>query len=423
MLTFNPPELHDELKDCWENIPDIIKSHNEGILNSEFPFYAIDDDIDFSDHDDVVNYDTEIHFWCKDEEYDVDCKSFIEAIKELSELIIEDNNCELYSSRRYLKRVTSTDESFLYNYMYNSGGEGQFTLDVNLENDTREIKCRVISFDLAWGLYFWSQKQYNEYYLPFTDDELFVEILIDNPKENQELVKRIYDAYIFELSASLGQDFIAYPRSTIDEIEYPFTDEEIEIPDKFRPLMLSNDMEEIFSLYHKAACANEPENKIFGFAKVIEYVSRTVVKEETIEVVKNKLNSPRALTPDGNFILELETLYEEQRKFRKDKESIKLTIKTCCDAWALKDYVPKHLVSFKKLTDKSKKQQRENCLDDFAECFYATRSEYAHAKANYNRSGQECPQEHLEQLAKCCQVATQMAIRWYYDQDENSRIG
>jgi hypothetical protein len=421
MLTFNPPKLLDELKDCWQHIPEAIK-HNNKELEEESPFFAItDENIDFNDYDEEISYTTEFKLWCEDEEYDIDCKSFIRAIKELPEVLIK-YNCELYSCNRYLKRVTATNESFLYNYMYNSCGEGQFTLDINLENDIREIKCRVISFDLTWGLYFWSQRQYNEYYLPFTDDELFIEILIDNPKENQELVKRIYDAYMFELSASLGQDFIGHPRKTIDEIEYPFIDEEIEIPEKFHPLMLSNGMEEIFFLYHKASCANEPENKIFGFAKVIEYISRTVVKEGTIEVVKNKLNSPRALTPDGNFILELETLYEEQQKFRKDKESIKLTIKTCCDVWALRDHVPKHLKSFEKLTDKSKKQQREKCLDDFAECFYATRSEYAHAKANYNRSGQECPQENLEQLAKCCQVAAQMVIRWYYDKDENSRI-
>jgi hypothetical protein len=71
--------------------------------------------------------------------------------------------------------------------------------------------------------------------------------------------------------------------------------------------------------------------EIFYLTKVIEYVSQTVVKAQLVSTIQKKLYSAEALSPNAEFIIELQNMFNEQRNYTKDREAIRLTILTCCE--------------------------------------------------------------------------------------------
>ncbi|CAA9533410.1 MAG: hypothetical protein AVDCRST_MAG05-4628 [uncultured Rubrobacteraceae bacterium] len=155
---------------------------------------------------------------------------------------------------------------------------------------------------------------------------------------------------------------------------------------------------------------------------IVEYVSQTVIRMQSTETIRAKLLSPRSLNPDADYVAELQAIVEEQRIFRKDREAIKQAVIACCEASELSKVAPPFLGKLRGLSPSHKPKEREEALAQLGYTLSATRNAVAHAKANYEPTGEECPQEHLVAFAECAKLTAQQAVRWYHSRPEEVRV-
>lgn len=126
--------------------------------------------------------------------------------------------------------------------------------------------------------------------------------------------------------------------------------------------------------------------------------------------IRTKLMTCEALNPSAKFIADLENTVLKQEKLREDRAAIIATVVTCWDAFELSQHAP------------STPDQWVSALNKFAGRAYATRNALAHAKANYRKTGEECPEEQLWAFVQCLKLAAQQVIRWYAALPEAQRI-
>jgi len=187
--------------------------------------------------------------------------------------------------------------------------------------------------------------------------------------------------------------------------------------------MTGKGVTDLCALYTKVVSTPDPEIQILYATKVVEYVSQTVVRKKSLESLRAKLLTPGALNPDACFLTELQTIAAKNARITsEDKEAIKQTIITCCDATELARLAPSFLSEFHGRTLVSDQQTQRTALGNFANSLYSTRNSIAHAKANYEATGNECPTEDLPLFAECAKAAAQMAVRWFDTIGEDMRI-
>lgn len=285
----------------------------------------------------------------------------------------------------------------------------------------RVISVHLISGFTPFALHVVSNQLDHEYFPPIISEEAFVELTFKEPISDEDL-SAIVQAYIFELSASSGGEFALAPRE--DEIGFYEDDDDDDnatLP-RLRPLVAGNGIGELTSIYNRGIGTTDNELRVLCFTKVVEFVAQTVIRRQSTELIRAKLMSSRALSPDVQFIAELEALIEDQRTFRKDREAIKLAVIQCCDASELAQASPpilkKHLIS--NLSSDNKTQLAG--LAKFSDVLYSTRNAIAHAKANYVATGDECPPDQIGELALCAKLAAEQAIRWLQSVPESSRV-
>jgi hypothetical protein len=179
---------------------------------------------------------------------------------------------------------------------------------------------------------------------------------------------------------------------------------------------------DLLRLYNRAVAASDNETQILHFTKVVEYVSQTVVRQQATEAIRTKLLSPRALRPDATFVAELQAVVEEQRIFRKDREAMRQTVITCCEASELSKFAPPFLNKLRGLSFSDKPKDKEEALTELGLSLSATRNSVAHAKANYEPTGEECPEGQLAAFAECAKLAAQLSIRWHHSRPEHARV-
>lgn len=240
------------------------------------------------------------------------------------------------------------------------------------------------------------------------------------------MVRNVTEAYIFELSSSHNIHLTRLPRPIIDQefwrdIEHAENEAAPE-PLRLRPLVLSSGMLGIIEIFNKARSIPDPDVAILYYTKVIEYASPTILRQKLTTTIQNKLSGPRAMSPDAQFIMELDRLFQENRVYRKDKESIALTIEQCCDADELKNLAPPFLSRLHGMPDSSAKQDKDLAVREFAFALSATRNATAHAKANYEATGEECPETQLFEFRACAELAAQQVIRWFARCPEHLRV-
>ncbi|HMN15215.1 MAG TPA: hypothetical protein PKD55_23090, partial [Bellilinea sp.] len=303
-------------------------------------------------------------------------------------------------------------------------GAGTIDLSHTVNSKDNSYTCTIISgqvelFSILLALH----GLYSDYYPPYFQDDKFIEVVFEKQPSEMQLFN-VINAYVYELSASLNINIKVISRLPKMDFVYisSISDNPRILPNRRRLINIGNGIGEACNLYAKAIAVDEPEAKILYLAKVIEYVSQTVKRKQLVETVSMKLYSNKALNPDAEYIVELEKVFEKLKSQDTDSQVMMATILTCCDAVELAKVAPPFLREFSKISDKSKEETKEQALRKFSSSISATRNQIAHAKANYESSGFECPEDQLDQFAGCVKLAAQQAIRWYSMQPEESRL-
>jgi hypothetical protein len=216
-------------------------------------------------------------------------------------------------------------------------------LTMPVSHDGIDATCSLTAGFTIFGVEVAASGEYDDDFPPILLGEWFVEVRFRGGHLSDDTARYVADAYLFELSSSAGLDFEVDPRPDLDYEDAEDPDWRSSYDARLRPLMLGMGMPELLRLYNKAAAATDDEVKVLYFAKVIEYVSQTVVKQRAYEAIRAKLLSPRSLSPDAAFVAELQTVVEEQRSFRKDREAVRQAMIACCEARDLSLVAPPFL--------------------------------------------------------------------------------
>lgn len=318
------------------------------------------------------------------------------------------NNLELIHPNLYLQRVSLAGNDIA---MFES-----FLLDLQLKESTVKIRLnKDHSFLFSYKLL---KAKHPE---PLSYDS-FIEI--SGKELHIEECRMICKTFIFELNCFSGLSLIPSPNlpNANDEEFDEYIEAKRGLLSEFallnRNFLVCNDTVKAIELYNRAISCEDNEISILYFSKVIEYVSETVVRMKITEVGRKALSSNRALIPDANFIKELQQLFKSH-SYKKDSESMELTIQTCCYISDLIEITPQFI---KNKFDKNRKQSDEAALQFLAKCISATRNNIAHAKANYVETGYEVPEEHYGDFAQLMRLVSQQCIKWYSAQSPSMRI-
>ena len=139
------------------------------------------------------------------------------------------------------------------------------------------------------------------------------------------------------------------------------------------------------------------------------------------EKVTLKLTSPSVFKPNANFIAELGAIYDKYRyTSTKDSELIKQSVLTAVALDEIWNYVPQFIKG--KQIELPTEQECVLFLEKISDCIYDTRNEIAHAKANYEKKGAECPKKYKEDYCKMLELIAVRCIRWFALQPEDKRV-
>jgi hypothetical protein len=265
---------------------------------------------------------------------------------------------------------------------------------------------------------------YDKYFPPMSEEEFFLEVRHTAACDSEAAVAAAY-AYLFELNTSLGLNVSEWPRmAEVDDQDYP-EDQEIEQlrerATRLRPLLSGPGMHTLLREFNRGSVAPDAEAALFPFVKCIEYVSATVVRERQYEDLRRRLLTSEALNPTASFMDGLLALFEENRQFTKDFEALRLTVERCCDPLILAKHAPEFLTVLRVVSPSSKPAERRQALGELSSCLSATRNQLAHAKANYELTGKECPASELWSLVACAKLAAEQCICWYASQNPGLR--
>jgi len=285
---------------------------------------------------------------------------------------------------------------------------------IEFSDDGRRVKvCLATGFTL-FAMHVVDAGLDHEYFPPVSaSEEAFVEVSCSHNLTEEDSLAFVH-AYVFELSATAGAEFVLSPRLEVDEDPFgEFSEESSDLPRRFRPLATGKGISELLSIYNRAIGTLDDELRLLCFTKVIEFVAQTVIRRQSTELIRAKLMSSRAISPDAQFITELELLMEQQRAFKKDREAIRLTVSQCCDSTELARHSPPFLKELLVSNLAADPKAQALALPRFADVLYSTRNAIAHAKANYTATGDECPAAQVPAFTACAKVAAEQVIRWF----------
>lgn len=414
VIKYKPESLKGEVKELIELFEEKNISHDfEGYLEEE----------EYEEEDITINKDTTIEVWLPRSEYE-------EGPYTLKEV--------LYMVNEAKKFKTIDEEVFI----------GEKLALIRIDSYHREILTRLIdeddnsivsasqiingqeyNVDIVEGLTSYAialtlEGFYNKYTPPIDYDDMFIKIHSEKEIDNN-IINDLVQAYIFEIKSTLGIEVHPSPRPYYSPDDaYDMWEEKgmNSAPSRLRPLLQGKGISELLKLYNSSVSTPNPEILILTNTKVIEYVSQTVIQKDFVNSTIMKLSSPRALSPDANYILELNKIFEEHRNNKKDQFAIKLTIQTCCDIGEISAIAPDFLKLTKKIKIDSKGEEKQRALEEVATAISHTRNMFAHAKTNYELKGKECPESQLQDFAKCIDVLAQQVIRWFAREHEDNRI-
>lgn len=371
----------------------------------------------FDDEGDPVDVDS-IEFSIDPDEM---CEAFCDALHEWGEKIeikqsdlltlLEDirgstiyDNLEYFCSSMYIHRVSVISRS-----------EDTYLKLLMLETVTDGLQ---VYFSSEPSFHF-SCKLAEQGHKEPVEHDSFVIVRGDNL--NLEQCRKVFKSFVFEASSFANARIESYPNDPfdIDDLLLEEEDGSHLIETVKRRLIICDDTDKVISLYNKAMVCDDDEVAILFYSKVIEFVSETVVRAKVTDEARKVLSSNRALTPDANFVKELQELFKEH-SYQKDADSLKLAVQTCGYFRDLNGKVPEFIKS--KVKSELNKGGVWGALGTLADSITATRNSIAHAKANYRITGKEIPEAQYDQLSELLRVLSQQCIRWYAAQSPLVRV-
>ncbi|WP_405172023.1 hypothetical protein MHI12_07660 [Paenibacillus sp. FSL H8-0280] len=381
----------------------------------EFEFYDLDNPEDYEE-DIIIDLESKMNFGlphCEDyaERTLGEVLTIIEEVKESK--IVDDY---IYiSPRRLLIRVDSLNREKII--ALEETVEGVFNTSLTVDNQT--LLFDLVKEQTNFAIVVTVMNNYDKYFPPVLYEDLFIEITSER-QITEELIDELSQAYMFELSSSLNIKLFYSPRPVYFELEYEL--QEGEEKARLRPLVAGRGNKELYQIYNSCASIEDPEILVLMYTKVIEYVSQTVVRRELLDSVMTKLYSPKTLSPDAGYVLELEKLFDELGNFKKDKEAIRITIEVCCDVLELKEFAPKYLKNLSEINLESTREERKRALLELSNAVSDTRNMIAHAKTNYKNKGYECPKSKMKEFSNCLKILSDQVIRWFSRQHDDSKV-
>lgn len=424
-MRFISEELKEKLENTIKYLDEKHKIYIEG-FEYENGSFDLEEDDDITIIDEA--YELSVYLDESESELQISVSNFIDLIEESKNAKIIDNYKCLSQKRVLIKieGITYDDTMFLETLLNNPIYKIP-SIESNI--DGNKITCSITSGVTIFGVVTNYNRNYSYMYPSVSDDDKFIEIYFHDNQLTNTQIDIIFNAFLFELSATLGinvrVDYRYDLTQNINESEawnYP--------PSRIRPLIYGEGINELLELFNDATRHCENFNySIIQYTKIIEYVSQTVINEDITQKAMKKLSSSKSLQPDANFIKELENLFlDNQYTYSKDKNAIKITLEKCCDLHEVFDLAPKYLKKIHSYKDNITKPKfniedgRTKAFEELCEAVSNTRNALSHAKANYTTKGNECPAKYKEEYMMMMRLIAIQVIRWYSNLSEPNRI-
>ncbi|HEK9984169.1 TPA: hypothetical protein TT553_001029 [Streptococcus equi subsp. zooepidemicus] len=302
---------------------------------------------------------------------------------------------------------------------------------VNIENTTSKfwemdylidgVEYNISLFNGLCLYHFLVEKSGNfDKYYPSFNDDFFIRIA-SNSEINLEVCDKLAMSYMFEIQSTLGLalEFSA-GRAEIFEFSGDDTKTISEGSNRIFPLLYGKGINELQKIYYKAKTSDDLDYRILNYTQILEYIAPTIAQFDLHETIRTKLLSNVVLNPTAEYINELGKIYKiYQDTVVKDSDLIKLAIEKVIDF----DSVWSELAPIIKIKNAPFNEGNlSNYINSTSKVVYDTRNEIAHAKANYAKTGNECPEKLKEQFCRVLDKFAVTSIRWFATQQEEKRV-
>jgi hypothetical protein len=344
--------------------------------------------------------------------------SLFDEIKSIE--IISNGYIKTNLRRFYIVSLTDSEDEYVLNTFHKVGS-----------SSTNGIKISLLEQSFIVGL---SATKLGEYdsdgYWGTASQYLVIEIEYESKDKvlDKEKELEIINSYIFEVADSTGFSL------SLSEIRNPvndYYDYEADIQDEnsSHSLRELEPFNEGMNLFISAVQIKDPELKFLNFYKVLEHFSPIAVNIEANELMRKKLDAPRSLFEDGDYIRSIFELANSMRDRFNDEDLIKASFNTCFDIVGLFDKLPESIkkkikkhIGASELTYSTDKQKITTSSNIASKIIYKTRNKVVHAKSNFNLTGEEIDSSEFDQLNEFMKEASSQAIRWYSRQPNHLKL-
>ena len=417
MVTFKPPELKDRIAAALDSLAEV----------GESDFFTLDDSFDPAEYvDREVTEDTDFGFTLYNalEPADTTVREVLWWAECLEKGRAVDRTTVVVPGQTIFYVTPSSNNAQALVFV---GEVGIADLGLTAAGRVDDTRCSVSLVQKFTPFNLFAEKEFecDSKICPSYGEHDVVAVVSHEGELPVDKARELCCAYLFELAAGHDLTFgiSEFPRAV--DLYY---DDDFEIPEEeghrqrlaIRPLDRSRGMSQLHDLYLQGANSNSEEWAFVSFAKVIEFVSVTVVRRTAHEEVRARLMAPGTLRPDAPFIDSLIGLVERQREYRKQREAIRHTLQDCCDLAQVATLLPPYLGG--PIEGSPETKQHKALMTDLSDAIVDTRNRLVHAKPAYESRGKECPDAELERLTRCAKEIAGQVIVWYQGLPEHARV-
>lgn len=352
----------------------------------------------------------------ENESFDIDLEGFIRIAEDVTSIDVSNREIIKCQLRRF--HIVYAPKGY----------DNEFLNCVDIEGTQYgniEISLNTCSFIL--GLAATKLCAYDEDYHGAVSSYAAVEVIYKSADEILDLVeeKKLVQSFLFEVADSTD---VTLKESRIG---LPHEGEVVDISNAVNHFKLRDieNWNEGMRFFVSAIQIDDPQLKYLNFYKILEHFAPVAVNIEANEMMRIKLDAPKAQFENGDFIRSIFHLAKSMREKFNDEDLIKATFNTCFDFIAVFEKLPSSIkkrvlsqIKEGKLSYDIDKQKVTTACNMVGKILYETRNNVVHAKANYELKGNECPESEISTLNEFMKEASSLTIRWYNRQPEHLKL-